>query len=95
MLLGARNFRMFRIRTWEADGDFQILQDIRQTSYQIFMSDFNGLSIRSYSDYLINQDLSRLDVIFSHTLLRNSFNYLSYASGTSPATVYMIIEDLL
>jgi hypothetical protein len=95
MLLGARNFRQFRIRTWEADGDFQNLQDIRQTSYQIFMSDFNGLSIRSYSDYLINQDLSRLDVIFSHTLLRNSFNYLSYASGTSPQTVYMIIEDLL
>ena len=95
MLLGARNFRQFRIRTWEADGDFENLQDIRQTSYQIFMSDYNGLSIRSYSDYLINQDLSRLDVIYSHTLVRNSFNYLSYASRLAPQTVYMIIEDLL
>ena len=59
------------------------------------MSDYNGLSIRSYSDVLYNQDLSRLDPIFSHTLVRNTFNYISYASRLAPQTVYMIIEDLL
>jgi hypothetical protein len=95
VLLGLRNFRQFRIRVWEADGNFEFLGDIRQTPYTIFMSDYNGLSIRSYSDFLYNQDLSRLDPIFSHTLVRNNFNYISYASRLAPQTVYMIIEDLL
>ena len=95
VLLGARNFRQFRIRVWEADGNFEFQGDIRQTAYTIFMSDYNGLSIRSYSDFLYNQDLSRLDPIFSHTLVRNTFNYISYASRLAPQTVYMIIEDLL
>ena len=58
-----------------ADGDFDNLQDIRQTSYQILMSDYNGLSIRSYSDHLINQDLSKLETIFSQNLVRSTFNY--------------------
>ena len=95
ILLGVRNYRQFRVRTWEADGDFENIAYIAQNNYNIYMSDLNGLSIRAYNDYFINQDLSRLDVIFSHTLVRNTFNYLSYASRLAPATVYMIIEDLL
>jgi hypothetical protein len=95
ILLGARNYRQFRVRTWEADGDFENIAYVAQNNYNIFMSDYNGLSIRAYNDYFVNQDLSRLDVIFSHTLVRNTFNYLSYASRLAPATVYMIIEDLL
>jgi len=59
------------------------------------MSDYNGLSIRAYNDYFVNQDLSSLNIIISHTLVRNTFNYLSYASRSAPATCYMIIEDLL
>jgi hypothetical protein len=59
------------------------------------MSDCNGLSVRSYNDFLYNPDVSRLNPIFSHTLVRNTFNYISYASRLAPQPVYMIIEDLL
>ena len=92
--LGSYNYRQFRARTWESDGAFENLGFISQNKYDIFMSDYNGLSIRSYS-YFDNQDLSLLNIIVSHTLLRNSFNFITYASRLAPATVYMIIEDLL
>ena len=92
--LGSYNYRQFRARTWEADGNFENSGFLSQNRYEIFMSDYNGLSIRSYS-YYDNQALDTLNVILSHTLLRNSFNFMSYASRLAPATVYMIIEDLL
>ena len=92
--LGSYNYRQFRARTWESDGDFEYLGYLSQNKYEIFMSDKNGLSIRSFS-YYDNQDLSLLNVIVGHTLFRNSFNFMTYASRLSVATVYMIIEDLL
>ena len=92
--LGTYNYRQFRARTWESDGAFENLGYISQNRYEIFMSDYNCLSIRNYS-YYDNQDLSILNVVNSHTLLRNSFNYITYASRLATATVYMIIEDLL
>jgi hypothetical protein len=54
ILLGARKYKQLGIRVWEADGNFQAQEDICQTSFSIFMSDYNGLSFRSYSDFLYN-----------------------------------------
>ena len=95
ILLGAYNYRQFRVRLWENDGDFENISFISQNIYDIFMSDKNGLSIRSFNSYYDNQDLRGLNIILSHTLLRNSFNFITYASRLAAATVYMIIEDLL
>ena len=95
LLLGARNFRRFRVSLWESDGVFENIAWVSQNSYDIYMSDYNGLNIRAYHGTFENFDLSGLDVILSHTLLRNSFNFLTYATRTAPATVYMIFEDLL
>jgi len=95
ILLSGRNFRQFRIRAWESGGDFESLGNIRHQIYDIFMSDYNGLSLRAYTNYLYNPNLDLLNTIFTNTLVRHSFNYISYASRSSPVTVYVIIEDLL
>ena len=95
ILLGSYNYRQFRARTWEDDGEFENFNFLAQNTYEIFMSDKNGLSLRSFHGAYDNQQLQKLNIIISNTLYRNSFNFISYASRLAPKTVYMIIEDLL
>ena len=95
ILLGSYNYRQFRARTWENDGDFENYNFLAQNTYEIFMSDKNGLSLRSFHGAYDNQQLQKLNIIISNTLYRNSFNFISYASRLVAKTVYMIIEDLL
>jgi hypothetical protein len=97
MTLDGRKIRQFRVRSWHADGDFENTDD-RINGCNIYMSDFNGLSIKSFSNPYINYELNQLNGV-TPTFYRNTFDILSYLAPITvfgnTVKVYCIFEDLL
>jgi hypothetical protein len=54
--LDGRRIRQFRMRSWHASADFQNDTAEIALSSQIFMSDFNGLSIKAFSAPYVNYE---------------------------------------
>jgi hypothetical protein len=96
--LDGRKIRQFRMRSWHASGDFQNDSAEIALSYQIFMSDLNGLSIKAFANPYINYELDQLNGL-TPTFYRNNFDTMTYLAPVNyygnNIKVYCIFEDLL
>jgi hypothetical protein len=96
--LDGRKIRQFRMRSWHASGDFQNDNAEIALSYQIFMSDFNGLSIKAFLAPYINYELDQINGL-TPTFYRNNFDTIIYLAPVNyygnNIKVYCIFEDLL
>jgi len=90
------NHRHFRIRLFFANGrlDFQWTP----TTYQVYMTSYNTLSIKAYSSRYGESQLDQPDGI-GYFLYRNSIDIITFCASTflfgSTVKVYFVIEDLL
>ena len=66
--------------------------------YQVFMSSYNGLSIKAFSSFGYETELDQPEGI-SYFLYRNSIDRITFCASTlsfgSSVKVYCIFEDLL
>ena len=90
------NHRHFRVRLFFANGrlDFQWTP----TTYQIYMTTYNTLSIKAYSSFYGESQLDQPSGI-GYFLYRNSIDKITFCASTflfgSTVKVYFVIEDLL
>ena len=98
LTLDGIQIRQFRLSSWHASGDFENLNE-SCTSNRIFMSDFNGLSLYSFTGPLPNTSLDYVAADNFPTFYRNNFNVLTYLACTTffgnSVKVYCVFEDLL
>jgi hypothetical protein len=96
--LDGRKIRQFRLRSWHASGDFQNYSAEIALSYQIFMSDLNGVSIKAFSSPYLNLELDQISST-TPSFYRNNFDIITYLAPVnyygSNIKVYCIFEDLL
>jgi hypothetical protein len=95
--LDGRKVRQFRLRCWLMPHDFETSPD-DELRLDVFMSNYNQLSIRAYSVPYENPALCFVNNV-SPTFFRNSFDIITYLCPRSlyafHPTVYCIFEDLL
>ena len=90
------NHRHFRVRLFFANGrlDFQWTP----TTYQIYMTTYNTLSIKAYSSFYGESQLDQPSGI-GYFLYRNSIDKITFCASTflfgSTVKVYFVFEDLL
>ena len=95
-LLDGFSHRHFRVRLFFSNGrlDFQFTP----TTYQIYMTSYNSLSIKAYSSRYRESELDQPDGI-GYFLYRNSIDRLTFCASTflfgATVKVYFVIEDLL
>ena len=99
--LDGRKIRQFRLRSWHSNAVFENTNDLDMAlSYEIFMSDYNGLNILAYTRPYFNSNLTvsvynKLVPLF----YRNTFDILTYLSPVisygNSVKVYCVFEDLL
>jgi hypothetical protein len=98
LTLDGRKIRQFRLRSWHASGDFENYSAEVALNYNIYMSDLNGLSIKSFSAPYTNYQLDQVNSTVP-TFIRNSFDFITYLAQLniygSNIKVYCIFEDLL
>jgi hypothetical protein len=101
LTLDGRKIRQFRLRSWHASGNFEnVDSNYMALSYEIFMSDLNGLNILSYTRPYNNSNLTVS--IYNKVIplfYRNTFDIITYLSPVdtygSSVKVYCVFEDLL
>ena len=95
-LLDGFSHRHFRVRLFFSNGrlDFQFTP----TTYQIYMTSYNSLSIKAYSSRYRESELDQPDGI-GYFLYRNSIDRLTFCASTflfgNSVKVYCVFEDLL
>ena len=98
--LDGRKTRQFRLRSWHSNTVFENKNELDMAlSYEIFMSDYNGLNILAYTRPYFNSNLTvsvynKLVPLF----YRNTFDILTYLSPIvsydNSVKVYCVFEDL-